>query len=55
MESEEFETESSPGTVTSVDLLRQDPIEKSADPKPYVASSEEKLATGVSAIGLQTK
>jgi hypothetical protein len=56
MESEEFETESSQGTVTSVDLLRQDPIEESADPKPTVASSEEeKLATGVSAIGMKTK
>jgi hypothetical protein len=56
MESEEFETESSHGTVTSVDLLRQDPTEESAEPKPSVASpEEEKLATGVSAIGLKIK
>jgi hypothetical protein len=56
IEYEEFETESSQGTVTSVDLLQQDPTEESADPKPSVVSSEEeKLATGVSAIGLKTK
>jgi hypothetical protein len=56
MESEESETESSQGTVTSVDLLRQDPTEESADPKPTIASSEEEnLATGISAIGLKTK
>jgi hypothetical protein len=35
MESEEFETESSQGTVTSVDLLRQDPTEESANPKTF--------------------
>jgi hypothetical protein len=54
MESEEVETEYSQGTVTSVDLLRQDPTE-SAKPKPTVVSSEEKLTSGVSAIGLKTK
>jgi hypothetical protein len=56
MESEEFEIESSQGTVTSAYLSWQDPYEDSADPKPSVASlEEEKFVTGVSLIGLQTK
>jgi hypothetical protein len=56
MESKEFEIESSQGTVISVDLSWQDPHGESADPKPSAASlEEEKLAAGISLIGLQTK
>jgi hypothetical protein len=50
------ETESRQGTVTSVDLSRQEPQGEVVDPKSFAAASEEeRLAAGVSTMGLYTK
>jgi hypothetical protein len=45
MESEEFETESSQGTVTSVDLLRKDPYEENANPELIYSRSTQQPRT----------
>jgi hypothetical protein len=54
MDTRNFETKQ--GAATTADLPRQEPHEGAADLKSSIASSdEERLAVGISTIGLQTK
>jgi hypothetical protein len=54
MDTRNFETKQ--GTATTADLPQQEPYEGVADLKSSVASlDEERLAEGISTIGLQTK
>jgi hypothetical protein len=51
-----FEIEPKQVATTSADLFQQEPHEEVTDLKSSVASSdEERLAAGISKIGLQTK
>jgi hypothetical protein len=51
-----FEKEPKQGASTTADLLKQKPQEQFLESKPSTASSdEEKLAAGISTIGLQAK
>ena len=54
MDTKNFETEQ--GAAATADLLQQKPHMEVGDPKSSVASSdEERLAAGISTIGLQAK
>jgi hypothetical protein len=48
-------SEAKEGATTSADLLQQEPHVEVIEQKPSVASSDERLAAGISTIGLQTK
>jgi hypothetical protein len=51
-----FEKELKQGASTTADLSKQEPQEEVLESKPSTASSdEEKLAAGISTIGLQAK
>jgi hypothetical protein len=51
-----FEKETKQGAGTPADLLKQEPQKEVLQSKPSTASSdEEKLAAGISTIGLQAK
>jgi hypothetical protein len=50
-----IENEPKQGASTTADLLKQKPQVEVSESKPSTASSDEKLAAGISTIGLQAK